>query len=116
MKKDPINTPRFTQRNKRRQFIFFKQAFIAIILAVLLGNCTPDVNDLGKAVEIANETQLLLDDYIIGQMTGLERTFHKPQKKGLIKEANGSDWERGLQTSVVRDLAGRFHMIYRLVW
>ena len=116
MKKDPNKIHRFIQRNKRRLFVFFIQEPIAIIFAILLWNCTPDENKQIKAVEIANETQLLLDDHIIGQMTGLERTFHKPQKKGLIKEANGSDWERGPQTSVVRDLAGNFHMIYRFSW
>lgn len=116
MKKDPVNAPRFTKRNKSQLFAFFIQAPIAIILAILLRSCTPDEKNRVKAVEIANETQLLLDDYIIGQMTGLERTFHKPQKKGLIEEADGSDWERGPQTSVVRDLAGKFHMIYRFVW
>ena len=28
-------------------------------------------------------------------MSGLKRTLHQPAKKGLIKEADGSDWQRG---------------------
>ena len=116
MKKDPIKTPRFTQRNKSQLFAFLKQATIAIIFAIILGSCTPDENNRVNAVEIANETQLFLDDHIIGQMTGLERTFDKPQKKGLVKEADGSDWERGSAMMVVRDRNGRFHTCYRSGW
>jgi len=115
MKKKPIRTPRFTQR-KSQLFAFLKQATIAIVLAVLLWSCTPNEKNRVKAVEIANKTQLFLDDHIIGQMIGLERTFHKPQKKGLIKEADGSDWERGDAMTVVRDRSGRFHASYRYGW
>jgi len=112
----PIRTSPFIQRNTRRLFALYMQAPFAIFLAILLWSCAPDEKNRVKTVEIANETQLLIDYYIIGEMTGLERTLHKPQKKGLIKEADGSDWERGPQSSVVRDLAGRFHMIYRFGW
>ena len=74
-----------------------------------------------EAVDIAGEPQLLLDDFLIAQQDGLTRTLHQPRKLGLIKEADGSDWERGdvyppTGNVVCRDKAGRFHMNCRYMW
>ena len=78
------------------------------------GAARNDVRDVGV------EPQLFLDDWIIQEMSGLRRTLHQPAKKGLIKEADGSDWQRGdvsismIDSNVVtRDGRGRFHMTYR---
>jgi|GEM_PF-737116 len=69
--------------------------------------------------DVGSETQLFLDDWIVGSMSGLRRTLHQPTKKGLIKEADGRDWESGdvyIGNIVCRDNRGRFHMTYRYGW
>ena len=68
------------------------------------------------AIDIAHEPQLFLDDEVIADSRGFRRTLHKPEKKGLILEADGHPWERGGAMSVVRDASGRFHMTYRFLW
>ncbi len=71
------------------------------------------------AVDIGSEPQYFFDDWIVESAHGLQRTVHKPTKKGLIKEADGRDWERGgvyHGNAVCRDAAGRFHMSYLYLW
>ncbi|MBI3862664.1 MAG: hypothetical protein HY290_12305 [Planctomycetia bacterium] len=71
------------------------------------------------AIPVGRETQLVIDDAIIERRTGLARTLHQPKKRGLIKEADGRDWERGavyVGKIVCRDNAGKFHMTYRYYW
>src|SRR5436190_21954610 len=48
-----------------------------------------------KVQEIGTENQLFLDDWIVAENKGLRRVLHTPVKRGLIKEADGRDWERG---------------------
>jgi hypothetical protein len=75
-------------------------------------------------LQIGSEPQLLIDDWIIESSEGLKRTLHQPQKQGLIKEADGRDFERGgvyVGKIVCRDenssaTPGRFHMTYRYYW
>jgi hypothetical protein len=70
-------------------------------------------------LDIADEPQLFLDDWLIDRSTNLTRTLHPPKKHGLIKNADGSDWERGdvyMGNIVCRDDSGRFHMTYRYMW
>jgi hypothetical protein len=45
--------------------------------------------------DIATMRQLFLDNWIVERTSGLERTLHQPEKKGLIQEADGRPWERG---------------------
>lgn len=65
---------------------------------------------------VGTTRQLFLDNWIVERISGLKRTLHPPQKKGLIQEADGRPWERGCVSSVVRDARGRFHMTYRVFW
>jgi len=68
---------------------------------------------------IGSETQLFLDDWIVERMNGLRRTLHQPKKKGLLKEADGTDWQNGdvyMGNIVCQDRRGRFHMTYRYGW
>ena len=68
---------------------------------------------------IGSETQLFLDDWIIDRMSGLRRTLHQPKKRGLLKEADGTDWTNGdvyMGNIVCQDNHGRFHMTYRYGW
>jgi hypothetical protein len=71
----------------------------------------------------AGERQLFLDDRVVESSFGLRRTLHPPTKRGLIKDADGRDWERGdvfvgieASHAVARDRQGRFHMTYRYLW
>lgn len=71
------------------------------------------------AIPVGSETQLLIDDSIVQNKSGLTRTLHQPKKQGLIKEADGRDFERGgvyVGKIVCRDNAGKFHMTYRYYW
>lgn len=82
------------------------------------------VAQAGEPAKIVGaEPQLFLDDWIVAESTGLKRTLHQPAKKGLIKEADGRDWQRGSvyasidsSNAVVRDKNGLFHMTYRYMW
>lgn len=70
---------------------------------------------------IASEPQLFLDEWIVERSRGIARTLHRPTKHGLIKHADGSDWERGDcyvdgGHIATRDRAGRFHLTYRYHW
>ncbi len=70
-------------------------------------------------LDIGSESQLLLDDWVAQRIDGLKRTLHQPTKQGLIKNADGSDWDLGsvyLGNIVCRDSSGRFHMTYRYSW
>src|SRR5687768_11712380 len=72
-----------------------------------------------KPLEIADEPQLFLDDWILDRCEGVTRALHAPKKHGLIKNADGSDWDRGdvyIGNAVCRDGSGRFHMTYRYMW
>jgi hypothetical protein len=69
-----------------------------------------------EVVDIADQTQLLLDDWLVAELRNLKRTLHRPHKHGLIQEADGRDWQRGDAPSVVRDGSGRFHLFYRFLW
>ncbi|HMC64859.1 MAG TPA: hypothetical protein VKI65_07955, partial [Gemmataceae bacterium] len=73
-------------------------------------SAAPKVQDVGLA------SQLFLDDRVVESMQRLQRKLHRPKKTGLIQEADGSPWQRGDQISVLRDRAGRFHMVYRFIW
>jgi len=73
------------------------------------------------AVDVADEPQLLLDNALFDEQHGFTRRLHPPTKRGLIKEADGRDWERGdvyppAGSVVCRDRAGRFHMNCRYPW
>src|SRR5688500_2873751 len=70
---------------------------------------------------IANEPQLFLDDWLIANSDKITRTLHQPKKHGLLKNADGSSWDRGDVyhddgNIVTRDKSGRFHMTYRYSW
>ncbi|MFN0053527.1 MAG: twin-arginine translocation signal domain-containing protein [Planctomycetales bacterium] len=72
-----------------------------------------------RPLDIGRETQLFIDDFLVRQQAGLKRTLHQPKKRGLIKEADGRDWERGavyVGKIVCQDNAGKFHMTYRYYW
>ena len=69
-----------------------------------------------ESVTVDAAPQLFLDKRIIEQTADLKRTLHRPEKKGLIQEADGRPWERGGVRSVVRDAQHRFHMCYRMYW
>jgi hypothetical protein len=74
-----------------------------------------------RARDVASETQLFLDDWLVERISGLQRVLHQPEKKGLIQNADGSPWDRGDCYAadgnlVCRDSAGRFHMTYRYIW
>lgn len=101
--------------NRRR---FLKSA--AALSAVA---CTSGISPVDQArdgaVDPLREPLLFLDDWIIAESKGLRRTLHQPKKHGLIKEADGRDWERGdvyHGSLVCRDSRGRFHMTYRYYW
>ena len=72
-----------------------------------------------QSVAVGSEPQILIDDWAVQRADDLKRTLHQPRKQGLIKEADGSDWQRGgvyLGNAVCRDNAGIFHMTYRYYW
>jgi hypothetical protein len=72
-----------------------------------------------KAVDVGGEAQFLIDDWIVAERKGLKRTLHQPSKQGLIREADGKEWERGgiyHGNIVCRDGRGAFHMTYRYYW
>src|SRR5262245_22280585 len=96
-----------TKDCSRRAFL---KSSAALAAGAVLGPTPAAAED---PVEPLHETQLLLDDFIVAEMKGLRRTLHQPKKHGLIKEADGSDWDRGdvyLGNLVCRDSGGRFHM------
>lgn len=75
--------------------------------------------DRRNVLDIGSETQLLLDDWVVERMSNVQRLLHQPAKKGLIRQADGSDWNRGdvyHGNIVCRDHIGRFHMTYRYLW
>jgi hypothetical protein len=92
----------------------------SIVLSTALGSSLAMVRAQERpAVNIASETQLFLDDWIIERMDGLERTLHSAEKKGLLKEADGRNWTMGdvyMGNIVCQDSRGRFHMTYRYGW
>ena len=70
-------------------------------------------------VDVASEPLLLIDDWLLSEQRGLTRTLHSPRKQGLIKEADGRDWERGDPFHgciACRDSNGRFHLTFRYSW
>jgi hypothetical protein len=76
-------------------------------------------NQASASLDVGTEPQLFLDDWIIDRTINLTRTLHQPRKHGLIKNTDGSDWDRGdvyMGNIVCRDAAGRFHMTYRYMW
>lgn len=101
----------------RRQFLSTSAA-TAIVASTSVGRFEARAAATAVA-EIGNETQLLIDDFLIDRTEGLSRILHQPQKQGLIKEADGRDFERGavyLGKIVCQDRAGQFHMTYRYYW
>lgn len=97
----------------RRQFI------VAVSAATVAAAKASTQAAPSQPLDIADEPQLFLDDWIVDRSTGLTRTLHRPTKRGLIKNADGTDWDRGDVYAghiVCRDAAGRFHMTYRYMW
>ena len=70
----------------------------------------------GQPRNIGTTKQLFLDNRIVERMTGLKRTLHQPEKKGVIEDSDGRPWERGGVSTVVRDAEGLFHMSFRTFW
>lgn len=105
----------FAKNLSRRRFLGATAAALAASgLSARAQNPTPN-----GLVDIASESQYFFDDWIVEKTNGLQRTVHKPTKKGLIKEADGRDWERGgvyHGNAVCRDASGRFHMSYLYLW
>lgn len=107
--------PLFSRNLNRRQFL----GATATAIAASGLSARAETPAPSGALEIGSETQYFFDDWIVENAQGLQRTFHKPEKKGLIREADGRDWERGgvyHGNAVCRDGAGRFHMSYLYLW
>lgn len=103
-------------RLNRRQFLSVSTASIVTAAATPWAIAKETA---ASVTEIGTESQLFVDDYLIDRNQGLKRVLHQPQKQGLIKEADGRDFERGavyLGKIVCRDNAGKFHMTYRYYW
>lgn len=94
----------------RRTFLKASAATAAVLRARPLRAVEPE------PVTIGTGPQLFLDHWLVDRTSGLQRTLHQPDKKGLIQEADGRPWQYGGARSVVRDAQQRFHMYYRLCW
>lgn len=97
---------------------FLSQSGAAICGGLLAGSVGPSFG-AERPMEIGTEPQLFLDDHIIANQAGFTRKLHQPQKQGLIKQADGSEWDLGSVYGgniVCRDNSGRFHMTYRYSW
>jgi len=104
-------------RMTRRRFVCGSVAGAAACSLCRNTGWADDSNTAGAvAVEAGTESHLFLDDWILAESHGLTKTLHSPVKKGLIREADGSDWQRGEQVSVVRDSRGGFQMVYNFLW
>jgi hypothetical protein len=105
----------FAQKLSRRHFLGASAAaFAASGLSAHAENPDP----IGP-LDIGSEPQYFFDDWIVEEASGFKRTMHKPAKKGLIKEADGRDWERGgvyHGNAVCRGASGHFHMSYLYLW
>lgn len=104
-----------SRKKTRRTFIKTAAASTGLVVIGKLPAIAADFTTL----DIGSEPQLFLDEWVIDRLHGLKREFHPPQKQGLIKEADGRDWERGdiyHGCTVARDRGGRFHMTYRYLW
>ncbi len=119
MHNKPPSSAAFTRKSDCTRRRFLKSS--AVIATGILGSggsCSLWAEEQ-QAANIESETQLFLDDWIVESMSGLRRVLHQPAKKGLIKEADGRDWESGdvyMGNIVCRDGRGRFHMTYRYSW
>lgn len=105
----------FTRKLSRRHFLGTSVA--ALASGCLTARAETTVSN--GIVDIGGETQYFFDDWIVEASAGFHRTMHRPLKKGLIKEADGRDWERGgvyHGNAVCRDASGRFHMSYLYLW
>ncbi|NUM56227.1 MAG: hypothetical protein HUU46_21520 [Candidatus Hydrogenedentes bacterium] len=95
-----------------------RRTFLRSSAAVIIG--APALAAVPRRVrDIGSEPQLFLDDWLIESVDGVRRTLHSPDKRGLLKEEDGRDWERGdvyHGNIVCRDNAGKFHMTYRYWW
>lgn len=99
----------------RRAFLKIASGSAALAATTRLPALAADFTTL----DIGSEPQLFLDDWVIDRTSELKRKLHQPKKHGLIKEADGRDWERGdvyHGCTVARDSRGRFHMTYRYFW
>jgi hypothetical protein len=70
-------------------------------------------------LEIGDEPQLFIDDWIVAEDSKVRRVLHSPTKHGLIRESNGEPWDRGDLPKVilVQGKTGpKFHMLYRYIW
>lgn len=104
-------------RINRREFLQQSTAATAGIVAASGGKLSFAAEQ--KPLEIGGETQLVIDDFLIEQSSGLKRMLHQPKKQGLIKDTDGNDWDRGgvyVGKIVCQDNASKFHMTYRYYW
>lgn len=107
--------PQFSGSPTRRQFL-------GASAAALASGCMAaraETASLPSILWVGDEPQYFFDDWIVEEASGFNRTMHRPVKKGLIKEADGRDWERGgvyHGNAVCRDASGRFHMSYLYLW
>lgn len=107
--------PQFSGSPTRRQFL-------GASAAALASGCMAaraETASLPSILWVGDEPQYFFDDWIVEESSGFKRTMHQPTKKGLIKEADGRDWERGgvyHGNAVCRDASGRFHMSYLYLW
>jgi hypothetical protein len=105
---------------KRRTFLARSAAACGAAAGGLVLATTPSrAADPSEALDVGSETLLFLDDWIVHRSEGFTRRLHAPAKQGLIKTADGRDWDRGdvyHGNCVCRDKAGRFHMTYRYIW
>lgn len=90
----------------------------ALLLTVLAVACSAQA-PATTPLDVADEPQLFLDDWLIAERRGLKRALHRPIKHGLIRDADGRPWDRGdvyHGNIVCRDARGKFHMTYRYLW
>ena len=99
-----------------------RRSFLELTSAAVAGLATSRYSLAANSdapLPIGSENQLFVDDFVIDRQVGLKRSLHQPKKQGLIKEADGRDWERGgvyVGKTVCQDNAGKFHMTYRHYW
>lgn len=105
-----------TGRISRRRFL--GQAAGALGAGMIATSIRP-LAAAETALDIGTEPQLFLDDALIAEQKGFARKLHRPAKRGIVKNADGSLWDTGsvyIGNIVCRDASGRFHMTYRYSW
>jgi hypothetical protein len=70
----------------------FKQSICLLLVLIILSIMSPLVISQNKVIDIGNQRQLFIDDFLVEQLSNIQLVLHRPHNEGTVLKFN-KPWE-----------------------